>query len=228
MKQKTRIASKLFAALVVLTLISCCFLGTTMARYTTSDSGVASVDVARWDVSVTSNATVLKFGDLSPDMEGTAGNRTHSTGKKFVATVTNGESDVTVNVTIDLGEMEYKSTREFEETASTVGAPTVAQLENLFEIKLYCNKTENNAENATQIAFSEDGSGNMSADMKTIAKNTTWYIYAEVIWTTDDTNTTETNGWYGDKLDTFVGRYVTEISWYLSYEAVQASELPTP
>lgn len=221
MKQKTRIASKLFAALVVLTLISCCFLGTTMARYTSAGTGTATVQVAKWDVSVTNNVTELTFGDLSPDMEGTAGNRTHSTGRKLVATVTNGESDVTANVTINLGKMKYNSTVTFEKTASTVGAPTVAQLENLFEIKLYYN-TENNAENANSITISEGG----SADMKTIANNTTWYIYAEVIWKTDDTNTSETNGWYGDKLDTFVGRYVTEISWSLSYTAVQASELP--
>lgn len=222
MKQKTRIASKLFAALVVLTLISCCFLGTTMARYTSAGTGTATVEVAKWDVSVTNNITDLTFDDLSPDMAGTAGNRTHSTGKQLVATVTNGKSDVTANVTIELGKMKYNSTADFEETDSTEGAPTVAQLENLFEIKLYYN-TEDNAENATQITISEGG----SADMNTIANNTTWYIYAEVIWTTDDTNKNETNGWYGDKLDTFVGRYVTEISWSLSYTAVQASERPT-
>ena len=74
MKQKTRIASKLFAALVVLTLISCCFLGTTFARYTSGGSGTATVTVADWNVNVDgtyldeANRT-MTFGNLSPNHE---------------------------------------------------------------------------------------------------------------------------------------------------------------
>lgn len=103
MKQKTRIASKLFAALVVLTLISCCFLGTTMARYTTSNSGVASVDVALWNITFTGNATdesTFSFGDLSPAMEkydGTA--RTNSTNPELIVSITNN-SDVSAKVKV--------------------------------------------------------------------------------------------------------------------------------
>ena len=46
MTKKKSIFIKLFVALVALTLISCCFLGSTFARYTSEDSGTASVNVA--------------------------------------------------------------------------------------------------------------------------------------------------------------------------------------
>ena len=60
MKQKSRIVSKLFAALVILTLISCCFLGSTFARYTSKSTGTASVGVAKWDVDITNDLSHAK------------------------------------------------------------------------------------------------------------------------------------------------------------------------
>ena len=76
MKQKTRIASKLFAALVVLTLISCCFLGTTMARYTSAGTGKAAVQVAKWNIALNGTDTMddeteitSAFNKLSPNMD---------------------------------------------------------------------------------------------------------------------------------------------------------------
>lgn len=45
--EKKRISSKIFVALAALTLVSCCFLGTTFARYTTgTTSGSAGADIA--------------------------------------------------------------------------------------------------------------------------------------------------------------------------------------
>lgn len=46
MTQKRKLVSKLFVAVVVLTLVSCCFLASTFARYTSGGSGTGTVEVA--------------------------------------------------------------------------------------------------------------------------------------------------------------------------------------
>ena len=63
MVKKKRIVSKLILALVVLTAISCCFLGSTFARYTSGGSGASSVDVAKWDVQF--DACVCSFSQTA-------------------------------------------------------------------------------------------------------------------------------------------------------------------
>ena len=50
MTQKKNIASKLVLVLFVLTLLSCCLLGSTFARYVSGGTGSASVGIAKWDV----------------------------------------------------------------------------------------------------------------------------------------------------------------------------------
>lgn len=103
-KEKKRIASKLFAALVVLTLISCCFLGTTFARYTSTNvGGNATIDVAKWDIDVASGSTVevgetkANITQLSPSMD-TTDNATNTSTPVLVAVVTNNSE---VSATID-------------------------------------------------------------------------------------------------------------------------------
>lgn len=88
---KKNIFSKLFVALVVLTLISCCFLGSTFARYTSEGTGSASVEVANWKIDVTGGgtegATEVSFTQqLSPSAEDGTG-RVNSTGRILVATI---------------------------------------------------------------------------------------------------------------------------------------------
>lgn len=56
--EKKRISSKIFVALAALTLVSCCFLGTTFARYTTgTTSGSAGADIADWEIVITDGST---------------------------------------------------------------------------------------------------------------------------------------------------------------------------
>ena len=92
MTKKKGIASKLFIGLTGLTLLSCCFLGTTFARYTSGGSGTAEVGVALWDVDFSgtggtdSTGWETEMGDLSPAQESKdgwteGGSRTHSTEK---------------------------------------------------------------------------------------------------------------------------------------------------
>ena len=232
MKQKTRIASKLFAALVVLTLISCCFLGTTMARYTSAGTGTATVQVAKWDVNLSAtdndnvdNTTVLTFNKLSPsdaDANATA-NRQKYSKLQVAASITNN-SDVDAEVTISAGDIQLSGASMAEGT-STAEAPTKNQVASLFTIKLYTAKS--NA--ITDIKSSElkEIANNSTVTLKANNADGALYVYAVVIWTSQDVGVSDSNGWVGDQLDTWAGINLTSVSWSLSYTAVQASELPT-
>ena len=106
MTKKKNIASKLVLVLFVLTLLSCCLLGSTFARYVSGGNGSASVGIAKWDVNVdTSVESTIKFDKLSPSMDTAASgtNRTHSTGLVKVAEITNsGEVDEKVELLREL------------------------------------------------------------------------------------------------------------------------------
>lgn len=233
MKQKSRIVSKLFAALVILTLISCCFLGSTFARYTTSDSGVASVDVARWNVSVgaegTDNAsgtTVLSFEKLSPQETPVENqNGVKSTGRKLVATLkVEGNTEVDVDITITLGDIAFKdNTGNALTTLGAAGNPSYNDCSGVFSIKFYDAATSGN-----EIKFT----GGKYTTTVNAGTAYTLSLYAEVTWTTwykaDDTVGIDSD-WKGtnaDKLDTWIGTNVGYVEWALSYTAVQGSELP--
>ena len=238
MKQKTRIASKLFAALVVLTLISCCFLGTTMARYTTSDSGTASVQVATWNVSITGagvqdggvtfNKAVLSPDDRSyEEAQKETGNtaRVHSTAIVEVATIRNNSevsADVkftpATSVTYTYGNVE--NVTDFDTAVdnwSTLGRATDINIESmitgLIQITYYEDQKGTNELEPGEMSF-------------TLGLGEAKTIYASVSWVTNDTNSATDAGVKADDLDTFVGMYVTSASWNLSVSVVQASELP--
>ena len=51
MTKRKSVVSKILLLVVLLTLVSCCFLGSTFARYTSSGSGTGTLQVAKWDVS---------------------------------------------------------------------------------------------------------------------------------------------------------------------------------
>ena len=233
-KEKKRIVSKLFAALVVLTLISCCFLGSTFARYTTTDSGVASVDVARWNVSVdakgnadSSGTAVLSFDKLSPKETPTEGeNGVKSTGRKLVAILTvDKNTEVDVDITITLGDIAFKdNTGAALTTLGTTGNPSYNDCSGVFSIKFYNAETEGQKITFTNGKYTTTVTAGAGYELK---------LYAEVTWTTwykaDDTAGIDSD-WKGtnaDKLDTWIGTNVGYVEWALSYTAVQGSELPT-
>ena len=102
MTQRRSAASKLLFLVIVLTLISCCFLGNTFARYTSGETGKATVAVAEWNVTNETAMTDLNFSDmLSPSMAVYAGtNRTNKTERLLVATIRNtGDVDALVTLT---------------------------------------------------------------------------------------------------------------------------------
>ena len=211
MTQKRKLVSKLFVAVVVLTLVSCCFLASTFARYTSGGNGTGTVEVATWAISGPGaggiNAT---FDKLSPSKDAYVDTpRTHSTAPVLVATISN-TGDVDALVTLTTG-------------ASTITEPaggwepyTESAIEGLFTIKLYTS-TEEEVSPAV---------GDLTAYTVAInvpATSGTLYVYAVVTWTSDDKTVT---GEAADTRDTWVGENVTGVSFDISYTAVQNSEAP--
>lgn len=228
MEKKKRILPRLFAALVILTLVSCCFIGSTFARYTSSSTGSATVSVAKWDISITGEGvgeTTVEFGEkLSPSQGVYDGGdsyvaksaRTKSTDKLLVATIVNN-SDVKASVTLATGatpDIVADAAYAQDDKGITVNKviPTLAEVQEVFSIKLYYN-TNNEAASATPY----------SGAIEMAAGNSTIYVYAEITWTSD---TSTIYGDVADARDTWIGKYVTSVKYDITYTAVQASELP--
>lgn len=227
MTKKKNIASKLVLVLFVLTLISCCLLGSTFARYVSGGSGSASIGIAKWQINITgggtSGATEIEFDKLSPSMvdKVDGGNRTNSTGLVKVAEITNGgDVDATVTITvgdIDFGSIGFGNGYVWQNDQVEGNGPSEEQVRALFSIDLYYTTTD--------AAATTNGitSGN-AIGTKLSATNGTFYIWAEVTWTSTDQQMGGTV--FGDKVDTWVGENIGTISYSLTYSAVQASELP--
>ncbi len=94
MTKKRHTASRMLLALIALTLVSFCFLGSTFARYTSTGTGTAITQVAEWSITgaedFESASAEIDFQQLSPSAAPYASaERTHSTGKVKVAAITN-------------------------------------------------------------------------------------------------------------------------------------------
>ena len=229
MTNKKKIVSRILLVIVALTLISFCFIGTTLARYTSENSGTASTDVAKWDVTITpSDDAAAVFGDLTPSMaeyeEGET--RSNPTGRKKVATLHNsGEVDAEVMLTAGTAVIKNASDEDptygtglvLDESGSFgESAPTAADVTRLFSVKLFYG---------TSATASEAAEINSGAEF-TLATDDTVYIFAEVTWTSagSDYYSTQT-AQYSDKLDTWVGENVETVSYTITYTAVQGEQI---
>ena len=235
MTKKKNIASKLVLVLFVLTLISCCLLGSTFARYVSGGTGSASVGIAKWDVDITnSDSTTATFGSLSPSKDAFSDTaaRSHKTKKVQVASITNN-GDVSAIVTVasgtivlNLGYTAEGAQYSFatDKAYTTENAESVQfdpnygaskeQAEGLFTIALYQGE---NAEAATKITDAIT----LNADGGSVK------IWAELTWTSADKMSNQaTNAAYADAIDTWVGAHVASVSCDITYTAVQGSELP--
>lgn len=223
MTQKRKLVSKLFVAVVVLTLVSCCFLASTFARYTSGGSGTGTVNVATWKITGkgTGDAGEINatFNKLSPSKaEYVDTPRTHSTAPVLVATISN-TGDVDALVTLTTG-------------ASTITAPaggwenpyTESEIEGLFTIKLYTSDTDGAADSVAGLTAYDEA---LNEALNVPATNGTLYVYAVVTWSSDVGKTDpDPDGTYADARDTWVSENVTGVSFDISYTAVQNSELP--
>lgn len=235
MTKRKGIVSKLFVAVVALTLISCCFLGSTFARYTSKGNGSATTNVALWDIDFGAGqdeGSIDKTFDdkLSPaagEYVGGSNKRTKPTGKVLVATITNN-GDVDASVTVEAGALtvtlrsggkQYDTVGTgfgYAENALTGTDASQTQVEGLFSIKLYQDDTNVWADGAE---IKEDA---IEVAAKSGASATTVYIFAEVTWTSHD----DQEEVVSDAIDTWAGENVESVKYAISYSAVQMSELP--
>ena len=231
MTNKKKIVSRILLVIVALTLISFCFIGTTLARYTSENSGSATTGVAKWDVTITpSDDAPAVFGDLTPSMaeyeEGET--RSNPTGRKQVATLHNS-GEVDAEVTLTAGTAVIKNASDEDPTYGTglvldesgsfgESAPTAADVARLFSVKLFYG-TSPTASDAAEI--------NSGAEFTLATGGAPVYIFAEVTWTSagSDYYSTQT-AQYSDKLDTWVGENVETVSYTITYTAVQGEQIP--
>lgn len=216
---KKRILTRVLIVIAALTLLSCCFLGSTFARYVTNASGTAQIGVAKWDVAVTPAETLdvtVDANKLSPSMTvydsstHAANPRSKTSDKFLVATIAN-TGDVNAEITVSSSSASCDKIEKPTTNNSDYEKYSENEAVDCFSIKFFTSTT-NSAESANKGL---EGALNVETD-KTI------YIFAQVTWTSQDTAEKS-----GDALDTWIGKYVTSVSWTLSYTATQNSELPT-
>lgn len=214
MTKRKNVVSKMLLLVVILTLISCCFLGSTFARYTSNGSGSGTLEVATWKLSHAGDNIDVNFDMLSPSKKVYSSEaRSNSTGRLLVATITY-EVDVETILTFSTGEAVFGGSPAYGSNGvASDGIPTEEEVKEVFSIALYVNESGNDADAAT--AYSEI---TLEAESKG-----TIYVYAEVIWTSDTENITGTDA---DERDTWIGKNVTSVSYNISYKAVQNTELP--
>ena len=213
MTQKRKLVSKLFVAVVVLTLVSCCFLASTFARYTSGGNGTGTVEVATWKITGEGAGQInAQFNQLAPSKdEYVSTTRKNSTAPLLVATIT---YEIDVNGILKLTASEETITK----TAENWGTYDEEEIKGLFDIQLYLSDAK--ASNVESLAGKEVAS---DAETPVTAGSGTYYVYAVVTWTSDDKTVT---GEDADARDTWVSENVTGVSFDISYTAVQNSELP--
>lgn len=228
MTKRKSIVSKILLAIVALTLISCCFLGSTFARYTSGGTGSAGTSVAKWDVGFdTEGQTEITETKLSPSMgeyKGADDKRTNSTGKILVATITNsGEVKASVTITAGAETVELQSDKSYDTTGyGNVGGELTGkgasqwQVANLFSVELYYdNENSYNDSNGVGAKIEDETT-------VTLTSGDTVYIFAEITWTSSDDLQEVTS----DAIDTWAGENVEKVEYTISYTAVQSSVQP--
>ena len=199
---KKRILTKILIVIAALTLLSCCFLGSTFAKYVTGIDGTASMNIAKWDVAVESNAAItVDFNKLSPATNAD-NSGSHDTAWVKVATIVN-TGDVAALVTIEDAVLSFDGCTWAEGADSAEGHGQY--------------KTDTAVQGTYSITFAKDSSGTLfdSSQFTLADTNGTQAIYAQVTWTTQS-----------NEQDTFFGQYLTSVAWTLSFNAVQNSQIP--
>lgn len=245
MTKKKSIITKLFVALVALTLISCCFLGSTFARYTSGGNGSATTNIAKWDIDISgkgvgTDSTVFSTDKFSPSHVGYSDGTDVANGLKepiLIATIEN-KGDVDAAVTIKIGDTLFYGTDSKVIGGTDASATTFATTKYewkggalsgdganeeqvkaalMFQFWYSTSDTWNSGTGATELT-----SGTGAITVETAGK---LYVYANVVWVTNYSDDTASGGKVMDAIDTWIGENVTKISTEISYTAVQAETL---
>lgn len=233
MTKKKGIASKLFIGLTGLTLLSCCFLGTTFARYTSGGSGTASTGVALWDIdfsdadseSTTMSVSVTNLSPSAKEYSSEAEARENQTAVIQLGVI-NYSTEVNANLTATYSnEFSYTfndGTTSFDNTGYSWNGglqgsgASEEQVRDLFSISLTYGP---NASADGAQAFTSGTAVPITAGRGTI------YVFVQVTWTSadDDVNVGDTTGSYADAIDTWVGEHLQSISYSFTFNMVQTS-----
>ena len=219
MTKRESVVSKLLLLVALMTIVSCCFLGSTFARYISTGTGTATIQVAKWAINVGDTGSgAAKFDKLSPSMdpyEDTA--RTNPSGKILVASMSN-DGDVDALVKFTVGEVEVACNAAYgTQGVATDGIPTEAEVKAVFSVKFYY-ATSNGADAVTK-EIPEKGIRLNAAG----GERTEIFIFAEATWTSDTGTIT---GEKADLRDTYIGKYVANVVFSYTWEAAQATERP--
>ena len=221
MTKKKSIVSKLLLLVLLLTLVSCCFLGSTFARYTSGGTGSATVSVAKWVVTQANKESAnVKFGKLSPDNTAYVEDnvREHTTGKKLVAQI-NYEVEVTTTITFTIGGLTFTGNGADSAVDFGTSGYDADDLNAVFAVKF----TYGDAGKADEDTLDLDDPITLTPSGDPAVARGTYYVWAEVVWTSD---TADCVGPAADARDTWIAANVTGLSCSLTYTAVQASKLP--
>lgn len=249
MKEKKKSVSRVIvrAALILLllTLISGCFLGSTFARYVSKGDGSFTAGIAKWDINTVtsgSGTAVVEIAEFSPKHEifhSTATPRKNTVEIELASIQNSGDVDAYISfsigdtvtltgssTTIDLGNLGgYTALGDI----SNDFAPTVDEINQIFTISgITYTIGEPSGSPATE--GSDDFAG-----MYLLEESSTLTISGTVTWTTDIPNEVpaQAEGWPNgivdtDLRDTWIGENVTSLGWNFSWYAVQAETLPAP
>ena len=220
MTKRKSVVSKLLLLVALMTIVSCCFLGSTFARYISTGTGTATIPVAKWSIKVGETGSgAAQFAKLSPLAapyeEGTV--RANPSGKILVASMSNdGDVDALVKFTID--DVVIASDVAFgTKGVATDGIPTEAEVKEVFSVKFYYALTESAAAATNEIT--DEGVTLNAAGGTT----TEIFIFAEATWTSDTENITGENA---DLRDTYIGEHIANVVYNYTWEAVQSADLP--
>lgn len=219
MTKRKSVVSKLLLLVALMTIVSCCFLGSTFARYISTGTGTATIQVAKWAINVGDTGSgAAKFAKLSPlaaPYEGTV--RANPSGKILVASMSNG-GDVDALVKFTMGEVNVTSDAEYgTQGVATDGIPTADEVKEVFSVKFYYALTK-----SADAATNEIPAGGVTLNAAG-GTTTKIFIFAEATWTSD----TETiTGDDADLRDTYIGQYVANVVCSYTWEAVQSTDLP--
>ncbi len=222
MTKRKSVVSKLLLLVALMTIVSCCFLGSTFARYISTGTGTATIQVAKWAINVGDTGSgAAKFDKLSPSMdpyEGTV--RANPSGKILVASMSN-DGDVDALVKFTVGKVEVACNAAFGTGVATDRIPTEAEVKEVFSVKFYYATTNSAAAATNEIT-------NKGVTLNAAGGTTTKiFIFAEATWTSDTTSDTGTiNGENADLRDTYIGKHVTNVVFNYTWEAAQATERP--
>lgn len=254
MKEQKKSTSKVVVRsaliLLLLTLISGCFLGSTFARYVSKGEGDLSAGVAEWKITETVTAgeggTLTALSLFTPNMtEYSSAESPRSCKVENLTLITiKNDGDVAAYVSVSVGsdvtlnngtgEIDLTSLTNKNAGETNEYAPTKDESNLIFTLTTTLTYGQASGNNAESPAGGEQESGEYD-NMYLLYPGDTLTVTGTVTWTTDIQGdpTDQISGFpngvtvvKADMRDTWIGENVTSIGWDYTWYAIQAEELP--